>query len=192
MLLLAIGVVIWFAVHLMPALAPDAKAALVARLGAPRYRALFALTISGAMFMMIFGYRAADWIPVYDPPVWAMHANNLLMLVALYLFTIAEMKRRKAVWLATKLRHPMLAGALLWAVAHLIANGDQASVLLFGGLGVWALVEMAAISRRDGAWTPPAPAGAAAEAVAIVATLVALVVIIFIHGWIFNVPPVPM
>ncbi len=76
------------------------------------------------MVLMVIGYRAADFIPVYDPPAWTRHLNNLLMVISVILFGVGSSKSPMRAWL----RHPMLTGFLLWAVAHLLVNGDLASV----------------------------------------------------------------
>ncbi|MFV0475899.1 MAG: NnrU family protein [Pikeienuella sp.] len=188
MLTLFAGVLLWSAVHLLPALAPGVKSALVGRLGAQPYRGLYSLALLVALAMMIFGYRAADWVMVFDPPAWAMHANNLLMLISVYLFAVGGMRRT---WLGARLRHPMLAGALVWSGAHLLVNGDLASALLFGGMGVWSLAEMIAINRRDGAWTAPKAAGAMMELRAGLGAVAVFAAIIFIHGWVLGVRPIP-
>jgi hypothetical protein len=77
--------------------------------------------------------------------------NNLLMLGSVYLFAVSGMKTA----LARKIRHPMLLAVVLWAVGHLLVNGDIASFVLFGGLGLWGLISMVLINRA-GPWVPPA------------------------------------
>ncbi len=80
---------------------------------------------------MIVGYRAAPFAAVWTPPAWTVHLNNLLMLVAVAVFGMGMSKGRARAWL----RHPMLTAVVIWAVAHLLVNGDLASILMFGGLG---------------------------------------------------------
>jgi len=109
------------------------------------------------------------------------------MLIAVYLFAVGGAKG----WLATKLRHPMLLGVCLWAIAHLLANGDQASILLFGGMLLWAVGMMFMINRRVGARVPPQWAGPLAEARLILIVLAVFGVIVFTHGWVLGVSPFP-
>lgn len=187
MLILAAGVMIWCLGHLLPSVAPGLRAQLVGWLGEKRYRLLFALDMAIALVLIVWGYGSAEFVQIYDPPQWGRHLNNLLMLIAVYLFAVGGAKG----WFAAKFRHPMLLGVLIWAVAHLLANGDQASLLLFGAMGLWAVAEMVAINRRTPDWTPPAPAGVAAEVKLALITLVAFAVLAFIHGWVLGVHPFP-
>ena len=86
------------------------------------------------------------------------------------------------------LRHPQLTGVFLWGIAHLLVNGDQRSVVLFGGLSLWAAVEMIAINRRDGTWVKPEPPALSTDLVSVVIAAVVVAVVIFIHPWIAGVP----
>ena len=106
--------------------------------------------------------------------------NNLLVLVAFYLFASSGSKNR----IGTRFRHPQLTGFSLWAFAHLLVNGDLASFVLFGGLLAWALVEIMLLNRA-GAWkrrTGPFPARK--EIMAAVGAVVVMLVVGLIHGWI--------
>ena len=85
----------------------------------------------------------------------------------------------------------MLTGVLIWALGHLLANGDNKSLVLFGGLGLWALISIITISRNEGVWVKPAKiasVGREVLSVVIVATLYAILV--FVHPWIAGVPVV--
>lgn len=150
-LLLLAGLALWTGAHLFKRLAPEARARLEARMG-PAARGPIAAALLLALVAMVLGYRAAPFDPIFQPPAWGKPVNNLLMLVAVYAFGVGPSRGA----LAARWRHPMLTGVVLWAIAHLLANGDLASVLLFGGLGAWALVEIGLINAA-GPWTPPAP-----------------------------------
>ena len=88
--------------------------------------------------LIVIGYRAAPFVAVYTPPAWTIHVNNLAMLGAVLLFGAGHPRGRVRTWL----RHPMLTGVIIWALAHLLVNGDLASIVLFGGLGLWAAVSI--------------------------------------------------
>ena len=188
MIILACGVALWSAVHFLPSVAPGLRDRLIDAIGPKAYRAVFSIDIFIALGLMTWGYRSADWNAVYTPPTWGVHANNLLMLIAVYLMGVGGARG----WLATKLRHPMLLGVTVWSVAHLLANGDEASVLLFGGMLLWALGSIWMINRRTGAWVPPEPRSMAAEIKLIVITLVIFGVIVFTHGVLLGVSPFPV
>lgn len=188
MVILACGVALWSAAHFLPSAAPEARAKAIAMAGRRPYRGAFSAVVALSLALMVWGYRGADFTPVYQPPVWGVHVNNLLMLFAVYLVGVGGMKGR----LATKLRHPMLTGVFVWSAAHLLANGDQASILLFGGMGLWAAGMMWMINRRDGAWTPPEAGGLGAEIKLIFITVAIYSVIVFTHGWLLGVNPFPV
>ncbi|MEL7465773.1 MAG: NnrU family protein [Pseudomonadota bacterium] len=187
MIILALGVALWSAMHFLPSVAPGIRDRIIDAIGPKAYRGVFSVDMAIALALMIWGYRSADWVFVYEPPAWGWHANNALMILAIYLFGVGGAKG----WLATKVRHPMLMGALIWATAHLLANGDQASVLLFGGMWLWAAGMIFMINRRVSVWVPPKHGGLKADIVLIVVTLIIYVVIAFTHWFLLGVKPFP-
>lgn len=153
---LILGLALWWAAHLFKVLRPAQRARLDARLGKGPARGAMAAAILAALVLMIVGYRQAGFVNVWHPPAFLIHVNNLLMLVAVVFMTAGGIRSG----VRTRIRHPQLTAVKTWAVAHLLVNGDLASILLFGGLLAWALVAVIAINRRDGAWERPAPATA--------------------------------
>ncbi len=187
-LLLIAGVALWAAAHLARRLAPDLRA----RIGDPSNpkdpsKAVFAVLILLALVMMIFGYRWAGFVQVWYPPAWTIHLTNLLMVLAFYIYGAGAMRVR----LAQKIRHPQLIGFKTWAVAHLLVNGELRSILLFGGLLAWAVVEVIVINRQEGRdGTRPEWGGATREAIHAAVTLAIFVVVALIHWWL-GVYPFP-
>jgi uncharacterized membrane protein len=175
--LLIAGVLLWSGAHLFKRVAPGPRA----RLGEPG-KGLVALLLVASVVLMILGYRWAETAFVWYPPFWLVHVNNLLMVLAFYLFAVSGPKGAK-VWLGTKLRHPQLTAVILWATAHLLVNGQTKGIVLFGGLLIWAVAEIAIINRQDGPWTPPPRAPARKEVTTVVITAVVLVVVMLIHWW---------
>jgi len=151
MTMLILGVALWWAVHLFPAAAPKARANLLERFGGA-YRGIFALLIVGSLALIVFGWRSTTPTFVYAEPEWGRVVNMAFMLIAFILFFSSATKNN----IHRLLRHPQLTGVLLWSVGHLLANGDSRSVFLFAAMGLWALVEIVLINRRDGAWERPA------------------------------------
>lgn len=187
MAILILGLALWWASHLFPIYAADRRAAVIAQMGERRYKAAFALVSLAAVVLMVIGYRQADFINVWTPPGWTVHLNNLLMLVAVFLIGARDAKSSARHYV----RHPMLAGVKVWAFAHLLVNGDLASVLLFGGLLAWAVVAMIGSNRRDGTWARPPKGDRAGLVRHVVITLVAFVIIVAIHGPLLGVWPFP-
>ena len=87
------------------------------------------------------------------------------------------------------LRHPQLTGVALWGIGHLLANGESRSIILFGGLAAWAIAEILLINRRDGARDRPSPVPARNDAILAGGGIVAYVVVIAAHEWLFGFAP---
>ncbi|MDF0602282.1 NnrU family protein [Psychromarinibacter sp. C21-152] len=183
MTLLILGIVLWCAAHLFKRLAPAQRSALADRMG-DGAKGVVALVLLIAVILMILGYRWSDFVFVYEPPEWGRHLNNLLMLIAVALFGVGSSKSR----LRARMRHPMLLGMLTWAVAHLLVNGDLASLLLFGLLGLWAIAEMIAINRAEPIWTPWQGGSLAGDIRLAVISVVVFGVIAGIHTWLGYYP----
>ncbi|MFY0692367.1 MAG: NnrU family protein [Paracoccaceae bacterium] len=181
MTLLLIGLLLWWGAHLFKRLAPDARQALTDKMG-DASKGVFAVLLILSIVLMAKGYRGAEFIDVWYPPSFMVHINNLLMLIAFYVFGASAAKPEK-VWLGTKIRHPQLGAVKIWAFAHLLANGDLASILLFGGMLAWAVTEMIVINKAEGAWTPPAQAPAKKEIVLVVVTLVLFSLTAAVHNY---------
>lgn len=174
MIILILGVVLWWVGHLFRRAAPDARA----RMGGAG-RPVVAVLLVLSVLLMIWGYRSAT-----GPVWWGASAplkgiNNLLILIAFYLFAADGMKTR----ITRHLRHPQLTAVALWALAHLLVNGDLPSLVLFGGLLAWALAEIAVLNRTAPARTPPAgPFPARREVMAVVGAVVVMLVVGWVHA----------
>ena len=181
MLLLLLGLALWVGAHVFTRLAPDARASLTERMG-DASKAPFALLLVLSVVLMVIGYRSADTAVFWGRSGALVGINNLLMAIALYVYASGMAKTRRN-WLGVKLRHPQLIGFSIWAVAHLVVNGDVASLVLFGGLLIWALAEMALINAQEPDWTRAEYGGRKKEIVVVLITLVLLAVIMAIHNW---------
>jgi uncharacterized membrane protein len=173
MVLIVLGVLLWSAAHFFKRFAPGLRA----RIG-DASKALVALGVIGAIVLMVVGYRGVEDVPLWYPPSWLVHVNNLLMVLAIFLYAASGMRAP----VIAGMRHPQLTAFKTWAVAHLLVNGDLASVILFGGLLVWAVVTVILINRAEPDWTPrPSRPGATVKALA--GTIFAVVGIMLIHNW---------
>lgn len=173
MLLIILGLALWIGAHFMKRLAPDLRA----RLGNSGKAVLGIATILGVVLMVI-GYRGAAQVDLWYPPAFMVHINNTLMLLAFYLYAASGMKTA----ITRKIRHPQLTAVKTWAVAHLLVNGDLASVLLFGGLLAWAVAQVILVNRADRNWVRPAPQPALREVMAVVGAVVVMVVVMLVHN----------
>lgn len=168
-----------------------ARAALVARLGEGPYKLGFSLVAAIGIGLIAYGfglYQATDWIPVWDPPSWTRHVVALLMAPATILVVAAYVPGH----IKRTLRHPMLAGVKLWAAAHLLANGDLGSIVLFGSILGWAVFDRLAVKRREatsGAADGAAAAGWRNDVVAVVVGLLVYLALGFVfHPLVIGVP----
>ncbi len=137
MLVLALGVFLTSAMHLVAAV-PALKARIKARVGERAYGPLFGLASIVGIAIIVIGWRASDFVFVYDPPEWGRYVNyglTLLAFICLGIFLCRGSLRQK-------LRFPMAIAAILWATGHLFANGDLASIILFGGFLAYGVLHI--------------------------------------------------
>lgn len=180
---LTLGLLIWTLVHWLPSGTPGLRTRLVAQFGVMPYRIGFAASILVALWLIVSGWRSIQPQFLYVPGGAMRHAGMLLVLVAFLVLGSFRGRGRLNQWL----RHPQLTGVILWASGHLLANGENRSVLLFTGLLVWAVGSLLLINRRDGSWQKPASAGIAYDIRALVIGLVLFVVFLFAHPWITGI-----
>lgn len=181
MLYLLIGLILWSGAHWLRRLNAPLRARMQDRMGDASKGVIAGILVLSIVFMW-WGYGRAEFVSLWQPPAFLTHLNNLLMLVAFYVFGASAAKPAK-VWLGTKIRHPQLTAVKIWALAHLLVNGDLASLVLFGGLLAWAVISVILINKAEGPWTPPPQAPAKKEIVLVVITLVLFTVVSLIHGW---------
>jgi hypothetical protein len=158
MYLLSLGVGLWWVSHLFRRVAPGARAVM----GDGPGKGIVALVALAAVILMVIGYRRADVVPVY----------------ALFLFALSQ---TKGSWRG-RLRHPMLLSVVVWAAAHLLVNGDVASLILFGGMGVWAVLSIMLINAQS-EWVRPEPGPASRNITTVVVVLVLYGLIAGVHIW---------
>lgn len=174
MTLIILGLLLWWGAHLFKRLTPARRAAL-----GDAGKGLVTVGVLAGLVLMVVGYRGVEHIDLWYPPAFLTHVNNLLMLLAVYLFAASGMKTR----ITRVIRHPQLTAVKTWAVAHLLVNGDLASVILFGGLLAWAVVEVILINRAEPQPVPNPPAPAGKEIGAVLGALLATAAIGWVHDW---------
>lgn len=146
MLVLILGLVLFLGMHAVT-MKRDLRAQLIERFGAGGYRGLYSAVSILGFGLLIYGYglqRAAGYTVVWEPPVWTRH---LALLLNLPIFILLAVGRRPS-WLLSRVKHPMLLAVKIWATAHLLANGDLGSLLLFGGFLAWAVMARISVKRR--------------------------------------------
>ena len=183
MILLVVGLALFVAVHLIPSVV-SLREALVARLGAGAYRAVFSLAALVGLVMVVWGFSRAPFDPVYTAPNWGRQFAMFAVPVSLVLLAAANMPTH----IRTVLRHPMLLGVLLWALAHLLSNGDLRSIVLFGSFAGYAVLDLVSVGLRGKRPSAEKAPRLAMDAVAIVAGLVVAGLLMVFHHALFGVP----
>jgi uncharacterized membrane protein len=141
---LILGLVLFIGIHMVPSMG-TLKNSLSGKLGASAYQGVYSLIALAGLGLIIFGMRAAPFESVWGPPPWGRLLALGIMAAAVLLYLAAFVPSSvKAIT-----RHPMLWGTFLWALAHLLANGDLASLLLFAGLGAFAILKVFLIGDRQ-------------------------------------------
>jgi uncharacterized membrane protein len=182
------GLVLFIGTHLVTT-RRDLRARLIATLGEGGYKAVYALISAAGLALIVWGfahYRATGWIDIWHPPAAMKHVTEALMLPAVILVVASYIRGR----IYATLKHPMLAGVKLWAFAHLLANGDLGSIILFGSFLAWAVVDRISLKHRADAGAPPIPVdGVRNDVIAVVVGLVAYLALggLF-HPYVIGVP----
>jgi uncharacterized membrane protein len=152
-----LGLVLFLGVHLIST-KRDVRAQLITRHGESLYKLGYTVISFAGLALIVWGfanYRATGWIDVWYPPKAMRHITVALMLPAVILLVAAYLRGR----IYTVVKHPMLAAVKLWALAHLLANGDLGSIILFGAFLAWAVVDRISLKRRTDPGAPPIPVG---------------------------------
>jgi uncharacterized membrane protein len=187
LLILVLGLVVLLGAHVFVTFR-DVRAAAIARLGQNGYRALFAIVSVIGLALIVWGfgqYHAHDLIQVWSPPAFMRHITVGLMLFAVIFFTAAFIPSH----IKAKLKHPMLASAKTWALAHLLSNGDLGSILLFGSFLAWGVYARIAAKRRGDVGTTVAPSGWTNDIIVVVLGIaVYLALGYYFHPYVIGVP----
>ncbi len=157
LLILIAGLLLFLGVHTLTTMR-GLRATVIARLGESGYKILYVLVSFAGLALIVWGfsiYRATGWINVWYPPVALRHLVLALMLPAVVLVVASYIRGR----IYTTVKHPMLAGVKLWALLHLLANGDLGSIILFGSILAWAVYDRVSLKRREDPGAPPIPVG---------------------------------
>jgi len=145
MSLLVAGLILFLGIHFLPAW-PAVRAGAAARLGEGRYKGLFSLISAAGLVLIVVGYAMAPATQrLFAPVPAAITVAPYAMALSFILFAAANMRG----YIRKRLQHPMLLGLLIWAIVHLLANGDLRGTVLFGAFVAYAVIDLAsAVSRH--------------------------------------------
>jgi uncharacterized membrane protein len=187
MLILFIGIVVFLGVHTLTTFR-ETRTSLIERFGLGPFKGLYTVVAIAGFALIVWGfsrYRAEGLITLWSPPAWTRHLTISLMwfaFVALACMNPAPGKIRG--WL----RHPMLVAIKIWALAHLLANGDAGGMLLFGSFLAWAVFDRIAVKKRSDMGAMRIESFARADATALGVGTLAYVAMIFLHPILIGVP----
>jgi len=190
LLVMILGLVLFLGVHTLTT-QRELRAGFVASMGEGGYKIGYTLASFAGLALIIWGfakYRATGWIDVWNPPTALKHISVALMLPAVIMVVASYIRGR----IYTTLKHPMLTGIKLWAAAHLLANGDLGSIILFGSFLAWAVYDRISLKSRSDAGAPPIPVGGPGnDLIAIAVGIVAYLALAFaFHPVVIGVPVV--
>ena len=189
---LILGLIIFFGAHLFSAFRSRAPGRdIKAKLGYGPYMGLYTLVSVIGLGLIVWGFGAARPAPIlYVPPAGLAHLNLALMLPAMILLAAAYTptgRIKKAV------KHPMLVAVKIWALGHLLANGELNSVLLFGSFLAYGVIDRIAVKKRgDNGPGPDAPVSAMGDLAAVLIGAGAYAALLFwLHPILIGVPALP-
>lgn len=193
MLLMIVGLSIFFLIHLVPT-SPDLRRSLVERMGEGTYKIVFSVVSVVGLVLIVYGYGKLYATPGKNPEIWSpphamRHATMLLMVLSAILLAAAYIPSR----IRTAAKHPMLAAVKLWALAHLLVRGDLASIVLFGSFLAWAVYDRISVKKRAALGPLGEKQGGLGGDIAVIAVGVGLYVFMLLwgHARLVGVPLVP-
>lgn len=187
---LLLGLALFLGAHSVRMLAGAWRDAQLARLGQARWKGVYSLVSALGLGLIIWGYglARADPLVLWVPPLWTRHLAVLLTLPVFVLLVAAYLPGSH---IKAAIGHPMVAGVKLWALAHLLANGNLADVVLFGAFLIWAVADFIAARRRDrlAGRTYPVCCWTRDASVTAIGLLAWVLFVLWGHAWLIGVRP---
>ncbi|RVQ40930.1 NnrU family protein [Sinorhizobium meliloti] len=192
MAILVLGIIIFLGMHLVRVVAPGFRAGIIDSLGKGTWMGLYTIVSLVGLCLIIYGFGQArgETGMLYDPPIFLRHIALLLMLIAFIVLAAGFLPAGR---IAVALKHPQVLSIKIWALAHLLANGETSSVLLFGSFLAWAVILRISLKRRERAGEKVLPVFKSArnDVLAVVIGLVAFVLFVWkLHELLIGVQPV--
>ncbi len=191
MIILILGLLVFLGVHSVRIVGEGWRAQTIRRIGAQPWKGVYSIASIVGFGLIVWGFGLARQQPVqlWSPPTGMRHLAALLTLIAFVLLAAAYVPGNG---IKARVHHPMVLAVKLWALAHLLANGNLAHVLLFGSFLMWAVLNFSAARRRDRlSGTVYAPGKTAATITTLVVGAAAWAVFGFwLHGWLIGVRPI--
>lgn len=184
MLLLISGLVLFFIVHMIPLLWPDVKSNIVAKIGLLPFKGIFSLVTISGFVAIVLGWQSTEISLIYVAPAWGLHVTHLFVLIGIILFIASNAPTN----IKRVLRHPQLVGVSLWGIGHLFSNGENRSIVLFGGMILFALIAIWSSNKRDGDWVKKAPVSRVMDIVTVTIGLAVFAAAAYFHQSFIGIP----
>lgn len=185
-----VGLALFLGIHSIRIIAPRLRDACVTRFGLQPWKGIYSLAALAGFVLLVMGWpeARATAITVWTPPTWMKHLTMLLMLPVLPLLLATYLPGR----IKSAVKHPTLVATKLWALAHLLPNGQLHEIILFGGFLAWAVMDRISVKRRPDAINPAPSGWTAKDGIAIVVGLGLYgLFVVSAHGWLFGMPLMP-
>ena len=181
MALLIVGLILFFGVHLVPS--TPLRSSMVAKLGEDPFKGVFSLVSLAGFVLIVYGFMQTEFVPLFDPLPWGRDLAYALAPVAMVLLVASNTPNN----LKRFLHHPMLIGIALWSGAHLAANGDLASTLIFLSFGIFAVLDIVLV-ELGGRYKPAAPVSLVWDIVTVIIGLAFATLVFYFHYYVSGVP----
>ena len=196
MLIFIVGLVLFLGVHLVRVFAPGLRNSVIDSRGVGAWKGLYSVASLISFILLIYGYYLARLsnsnVLIWSPPKWTAHLNMTLMLFAIIFFVASQVPAGR---IARAVKHPMILGVKIWALAHLLVNGTLVDMILFAAFLAWGVILRINYARgeRAGTLMPRAFAGGRNDAIVLVISAIAYVAILmFLHEYLIGVSPFDM
>jgi len=188
MIWLIAGLVVFLGIHSVRIVAPGFRDSMVAARGENAWKGIYSVIALAGLLLVIWGYGQArpDAAFLYEPPVFVKHIVTLLMLIAMILLVAAYLPTGH---IKKRVKHPMLTAVKVWAFAHILANGDLATLVLAGAFLAWAVIDRISLKRRGDPVFETVSVRNDAIAV-VVGTAITIWFIMQLHAFLFGVSPI--
>ncbi|MDX0413813.1 NnrU family protein [Sinorhizobium medicae] len=192
MAILLLGIIIFLGMHLIRVVAPGFRAGIIESRGKGTWMGLYTIVSLVGVCLIIYGFGQArgETGMLYNPPEFLRHIALLLMLIAFIVLAAGFLPAGR---IAVALKHPQVLSIKIWALAHLLANGETSSVLLFGSFLAWAVILRISLKRRERAGEKVLPVFKSGrnDVLAVLTGLAAYVLFVWkLHELVIGVPPV--
>ena len=179
---MVIGMLLFFGIHLLPGMV-KLRRTLVDNLGEDPYKGFYSVIALIGFILIIYGKSVSPFRSLWHPPAWGSHVALVIMVFSFIFLAASNMKTN----IRRFTRHPMLWGVTFWSIAHLLANGDQASLLLFGSFLTYSLFAMYSANKR-GARKSKTRYPLSKDIATVVSGVAVYALFLYFHATLFGVP----